>query len=458
MLPASAIRVAEAIEGHTWLASEIKTWIAEMSAAGVAGAHTTQLATLDAALSPTVEAIGGELQRAVDGGLDLGGAYAAARLTERRAIFCRRLFQWYATRFEQRRGRGATPGAAQDDDASDDIQLCLAAADEVVWSTWARTFTAAGIARPPAPLPFIDNDAVPWASFHNALPGDAQPPSVDPFFKRRIRELPVAVIGLPPMVVRRPWWLVVAIHETGHHVQQMLGDDLVGATAKALTEAATAAGATPAEAQQWADWSGELFADAFAAVFAGDASVWAIEELERGHPADLVRARPTYPPAVIRLQLASMAVVATGCTAPEVTLTDPATPVDLARVETLALRSEPILRALLALPLGQTTLGELAGDARARSEAQTRWALGFAGPTDPEPVLKVEAAAECVAGAVTAWRTVVEAEIGADPEPLKGRVLRVLPKCRASGVRAAAALVEPAAQLIEALLDPEAPL
>ena len=81
---------------------------------------------------------------------------------------------------------------------------------------------AAEVPPRPAPLCFVDNDPIPWASLHDKLIVEARPPAQDTFLTERIKNLPVPVIGLPPVVARRPWWLVAAIHETGHHLQYSL--------------------------------------------------------------------------------------------------------------------------------------------------------------------------------------------------------------------------------------------
>src|SRR5215470_1555536 len=249
------VRIGEAREGIGHVRREIADWVAETGRRGPAGAHLSRLGTLQQILDRTLDAIAGTVTPQATGSLDLAGGYALARATDKRVLFCRRLFRWYALRFDQRADAG--------------LGRCLAGADEVVWSVWERTFAGAEVPRPPAPLCFVDNDPIPWASLHGVLPGEAQPPSRDTFFTDRIRELPLPVVGLPPIVARRPWWLVAAIHETGHHLQHTLTADLVDEVSAALFDAAGQAGAKPAEQRQWSDWGAELFADAYAAAFAG---------------------------------------------------------------------------------------------------------------------------------------------------------------------------------------------
>ena len=435
-----AQRIGEAREGARYVRQEIANWIAATNKRGPAGAHLSRLVTLQQILNPTLDAIVGTLSPEVTGPLDLAGAYALARATDKRVLFCRRLFRWYALRFDQRAEQG--------------LDQCLAGADEVVWSVWARTFAAARIPRRPAPLCFVDNDPIPWASQHDKLIVEARPPSQDTFLTERIRNLPVPVIGLPPIVARRPWWLVAAIHETGHHLQYTLADGLVDAVSATLKAAASRAGAGSAEQKQWSDWGKELFADAYAAVFAGTASVWVIAELERTFP-DPLEARPTYPPAEVRLRLASALVAETGAKTPDFVLTD-GVPVNVTSVRGLLKRVPAVVAALLDHPIGATSLRKLGGDGRALSESQARWAADLrAGRAVSSK--KPGAAAACVGGAVRAWQD----GNGTDPRALRVQVLDVLPKCRPDGVRAAAGarkVTGSARDLIEAVLDPGASL
>lgn len=442
--PGACRRLAEAEEGVSQLGNEIDAWITSIEKHGKPGAYRTQLLTLRTLFTDTLKAITSKARPRPGETLSLGQAYDRARLVDKRVVFCRRLFHWYAARFDQRR--------------LEELRSCLAGADELVWSTWARTFEAAGIDRPPVPLPFIDNDAVPWASFHDALPTEARPPSVDSFFKDRVRELPIPVIGLPPVVARRPWWLVVAVHETGHHVQHTLHDQLVDDIKEAVRLGATGNGGPASEAQLWEDWSEELFADVYAAAFAGDASLWAIEELERAPAETLVKNRDTYPPAVVRLEVAAAAVEATGGPRPAIALVDGGEQVDTTKVADLIKRAPHIAGAILDAPLGATTLRGLAPSREARSEAQAVWASEFETHA-PAPAATVEAAVSCVGGAVQAWRRASGNAPAPDPGPLRERVLAVLPECRVDGDRAAvSATAGRVTALIASILDPEAPL
>ena len=99
-----------------------------------------------------------------------GSVYDRCRLNERRALFLRRYWQYFATKWDQR----------------DDIQLgpALRAAEEIVWSCWAAELDAAGAAAPePAPLPYVE----PWYT-PRAIPRSTPPPDLqetDPLLQRR---------------------------------------------------------------------------------------------------------------------------------------------------------------------------------------------------------------------------------------------------------------------------------
>ena len=417
-----AQRLTEAREGIAHLRTEIDGWIAAASARGPAGAHLTRLDTLRTILRDTLDLVAADADGLAPD--SVAAAYVAALRLDRRVLFCRRLLRWYVLRFDQR----AEPA----------VRTSLLAADEVVWSVWAQTFGAAQVERPAAPLCFVDDDPVPWASFHDALPGEARPPSQDPLLSKRIRALPVPVIGLPPLVARRPWWLVTAVHEVGHHVQHALG--VVDSIQASLQDAARKAEARPAEALQWAEWSGEVYADVFAAVFAGTASVWAITELERTSP-DWLQPRSTYPPALVRLELAAAAAHAE----------QPAEPApDPTSVKALRERIPAIVAAVLDHPLGATTLRALASEDRAYDQA--RWAAELR-DDEARPVAQLGAAEACVAGAVRVWRD----DAGLDPATLRTRLLGVLPLCRPDGTRASErdSTCEAAAALAAALTNDE---
>jgi hypothetical protein len=104
------------------------------------------------------------------------------------------------------------------------------------------------------------------------------------------------MIALPPVCQRRPWWLVIAAHEVGHHVQW----GLPGAGERA--DKAITATVGDSLAARWLGWREELFADACAVLLTGPAVIWAITELET-RPAPALGTR-RYPPTLVRLAMA----------------------------------------------------------------------------------------------------------------------------------------------------------
>jgi hypothetical protein len=125
--------------------------------------------------------------------------------------------------------------------------------------------------------------------------------TVDGVVAEYVRLLPIPAIALPSWSVREAWWLVLAAHETGHHVQYDLDPSLVQATRGAL---AAATGGSR-WAAHWPGWALEAFADAYSVLMVGPAALWAISELEHAPPEQMAALRPggRYPPATTRLTL-----------------------------------------------------------------------------------------------------------------------------------------------------------
>ena len=84
--------------------------------------------------------------------------------------------------------------------------------------------------------------------------------------------------------------------------QYDLDPKLVDHVRESVKAAAGEAGAVGEEQENWAAWSREMYADAFAATFAGAATRDAVEELElRDGRGALISPAGTYPPPVVRL-------------------------------------------------------------------------------------------------------------------------------------------------------------
>ena len=176
----------------------------------------------------------------------------------------------------------------------------LLAADEVVWSCWKTAFTGLGEPVPPAPIPYLAAQYSATATPRTDPPPELRP-GLDDLLRRHLEELPVATIGLPPICCRRPWWIVLGAHETGHHVQfesaglEKLAQERVWAAAYAVADDTSLA-------EQWLPWCRELFADAFSVLLVGPAAIWAAAELETRTPAGLRKSpSSSYPPPLVRL-------------------------------------------------------------------------------------------------------------------------------------------------------------
>jgi hypothetical protein len=418
------LRVVEAREGVERLRDDFDEWCSVTTNAGHLGQYATQLTTLGNVLRPILTEVRRQL---VDGttGLSVGATYDLARSTDIRVAFCHRLWRWFGDRFDQR--------------VDPRLRDTLLAADEVVWSSWEQAHRSAGRPTGPAPLPAIDGSWVATATARVAPPADVRTPNDDELLRERASALPIPVIGLPAVVVRRPWWLVVAVHETGHHVHYEFAEDLVSTVAEALCQAAKAAGAEGEEAQEWANWSRELFADGFSAALAGPSVSWAIEELEIRADKDLLEPRDTYPPPVTRLSALQYMLKQVGVPPEEtiITIPDADTGASAAhtRVRGFEDRISPVVDALFSIDVGGTTLSTLGANATARRQNAALWRDELLKDEPLSPVRTLEAARECVSGAVWAWQRSPDADDAV--VRLRERVLAVLPECREDGVRAA---------------------
>lgn len=194
--------------------------------------------------------------------------------------------------------------------------------------------------RPP-PLPFMSPEwgARPVAfdagdlprEFADALSGEAL---------RRFRlSWPLPTVMLPATYAASPWWLVLLGHEIGHAVHFELG--LRGPLARAL---AGAGGSS-----RWADWSSEVFADAYSVCMMGRAAVLALlVHVLDDAPRMQDSADPrNYPPPAIRLELMRRLAVRLGAA-------DEPLPVDLPALLRggAAARELPVLDAVVAALAG----------------------------------------------------------------------------------------------------------
>ncbi|MFC7530844.1 hypothetical protein [Actinoplanes sp. GCM10030250] len=406
----SVARVAESIDEVDRFIAELDEWFTAAAGVDALGQYTTQLATLSEVVRPALER-NREFLSGIATGRDPGEVYDECRRADRRTVFVRRLWRWFAVRFDQRR--------------QPHLEDVLRAADQVVWSCWAQTWQLTGAGKPgPAPLPYLDPQVSASTTPRVDMPHDLLAVR-DSVLAGQVRAMPVPVIALPERVAWRPWWLVLLAHETGHQVQFELSPGGAEPARDRVAAAAAEAGAGPDEVLRWETWSVEMFADAYAAVMVGPAISWAVGELElRAGDGQLRSPAPGYPPPLVRLAL--LAAV-TGEPAEEPT---PAA----AGVAGLLARVPRVAAALLTVPVGQQSLAVAAAKAAAWRQASAVWRRQLTAPAEPRPSATVEAARLCVAGAVAAWRDGTGEK---DADLLRRRLLATLPGCGPDGVRAA---------------------
>ena len=260
------LRIAESVGEARALRSEVRDWQARWNVIDAMGAHLTQLDMLCEVVTKLVDEIEARIS-ATDPAVGVGAVYEGCRAADSRLLHARRLWRWYADKFDQRLG------------PDDDLQVrTLLAADEVIWSCWKPAFSALGETTPPAPVPYLAPQFSASAT-PRTDPPDGLRPGADDLLRKHVEELPVAAVGLPPVCCRRPWWLIVSAHEVSHHVQ------FESSGLEALTQKRGRRRRLPASddlmvAEAWQPWCRELFADACSVLLVGPAASWAVGELE----------------------------------------------------------------------------------------------------------------------------------------------------------------------------------
>jgi hypothetical protein len=279
--------VARADERVRWsldrvrvLRTEIADWFARRRSDARFARFGQHFDVLDKALGRMLDAVQAELHQLVDEfpghvhercrGLDIGLSHV------------QRLHAWYAAKYDQRLDHRLAP--------------TLQAADEIVRSCWSEPFAALGLTPPTGPVAYLEPRYDATATPRVSVPPDLRAPD-DSLVALAVGKLPVPVIALPAICVAEPWWLVLAVHETGHHVQTDLAPGLVRATREALHAAGS---------DDWYRWSQEVFADAFSVLMVGSAAAWAVGELQHAPDHRLGRVPGTldrYPPPAVRMAL-----------------------------------------------------------------------------------------------------------------------------------------------------------
>lgn len=395
---------------------------------------------LDVVLGRMLDAIEGALAEA-GRSRSSGEAYERCRELDRSLVTTRRMFEWYASKYDQR--------------LNDRLAPALRGADEVVRSCWQQPFAVREQTAPTGPLPYFDVRFDAHATPRVSVPPDLRAPT-DAVIADLVGRLPIPTIALPVWAAREAWWLVLAAHETGHHVHKDLAPGLEAATRSALTAAVLAAVpddevvARDEVAALWAGWALEAFADAYSILMVGAAAGWAIDELEHASAVKLL-APPEpggrYPPPAIRLALLGELARQTGAAGrlpgagdtPDVpNVPDVPNMPDLPAGTRMAAERHltvvpAVAAALLDVEVDGLTLRRLSGARPEWFAAQGRvdaWAQRL---TKPEPVLSrldERVAARLVIGAGVA---AAEHATGDDRSRLHDNLVEILPACGQPG-------------------------
>jgi hypothetical protein len=133
--------------------------------------------------------------------------------------------------------------------------------------------------------------------------------------------------------VTAPWWLIHLGHEVGHVIDaRLLGYSERAALVQSL-------GLDARAADDWTQWSGETFADLYAALMHGQWALWALATAETHEAAAMIARRDSYPPPVVRLL-----VMAHACETLGASVTEVASAIDSWR---LIVGADPALAALV---------------------------------------------------------------------------------------------------------------
>jgi hypothetical protein len=432
------VRIAESLGELRALAGEIDAWFGQWDDGtlpiGAAGKHHSQLELLAELTRNLLGILNADIGQ-LDPAGDAGTVYEECRRSDERLLYVRKLWRYYADKFDQR----AVP-------KDNSLRRTLLAADEVIWSCWKTALKTLGAAPEfygLAPLAYLTPQFAASATGCAILPLELGRLQVDTVLDEHVKSLPIPLIALPPICQRRPWWLVVAAHEVGHQVQWAF-PELAGHAEKAI---AAAVGN-----DRWKNWQAELFADAFAVLVAGPAVIWAITEYEtRPQAALLATPHPLYPPPLVRLAVARAVAEKAGLPVsflpdqdrPDLAASRPGRPGDDGELAQLLRRAADVADALMGL----TT--DAGGKLRALAASTSRgydgndikyWRDVLPSKNRLIPEENLDAARFCVAGGVAAWQSLAskdntEQELADETAFLAERVRAVLPDCAEPGTR-----------------------
>ncbi|MCW2140045.1 hypothetical protein BXY51_004609 [Actinoplanes cyaneus] len=424
------IRLDDSLGELDGLRNEILTWVSATRRHDADDRHGDHLQAIE---EVTTAALLGVREWLLDQttGRAQGEVYTECRRADLRVVRIRRFWRWYADRLDQ---YARSPHAGT-----------LAAADEIVRSSWHEVFTAAGGADvPPVPLTAVADVDVPTALARAEVPWELKAPA-DEMVATWTARMPIATITLPVAVLTRPWWLILAVHEAGHHVHAELfrAGDAVDSLVTAAEQAVDRAGAGREERTRWARWSAELFADAFAVVLAGSAPAWSVAELELADDDTLLAPGPStgrYPPPLVRWLLADAVASRLGVADP-VTGTRARLLDRHPRARDLVSLGTGVAEALLDLPLGTTCLRRIGLATAGWQQTALSWRQALLARAEPLPRRRPESARLCAAGGTLAWFVLAADPEGPAPDRIatvNRRMLELVPRCGPTRVRTSA--------------------
>jgi len=447
------------------LRDEVTTWVDSRAQDERYSRFRAHLDVLRLVLTRMLRAVDDELDAIDPAAQATGSVYSACRAAEHHLNLVRRTHRWYAEKYDQR--------------ADPRRELTLLAADELVRSCWTEPFTALHRTPPTGPLVYLDARFDATATPRVSVPADLRAPG-DAFVGEIVRELPVPSIALPAGCVDEPWWLVLAAHETGHHVQHDLADGLAAATRDALQTATSNQVGDDNLATDWQRWAVEAFADAFSVLMVGSAATWAVEELQHAPASELVttpNGSDRYPPPAVRTALLGEVARLVGLVDPGPGVDDvrrwleeiPAAEVPPAAVASVRRHLEvtnAAAAALVGLPVSGVPLRDLcAGTPQQHESAQDvqRWAdrLVVASPAIAHRSAR-SAARTAIAAGITAYLSTADDHDNRRTR-LRGNLPALLATCGPPGVLAAPPPVADISELADrlatrlvAVADPEA--
>lgn len=422
------------------LAGAIGDWLKHRTDDDKQGFHATQLQAIRSVLLGAVDELRSNLAL-----LDLnrlpGNVYDECRDYDEAIVWLERLWDYFRAKFDQR-------------DDQHRLGPLLKAADEVVWSCYRQVVLRARARDPrlplrPSPLAFVAPEYSPAAvQSDRPLPPDLVLSADLSFLADYVKSLPVPVVRLPPWCIDSPWWLIYVGHEVGHHIQHDL--NLVGHVREGLEQVAAAHHLPESDVKLWGRWGEEIFADVFSVITMGPWAVWAIAEVERSTPAEMVKPKQFYPPPIIRLALLArtaeklkmdLGAALDGILIEAIAATSPRTQRDLGLVDEVV----AFVRGPLRDQLG--TLESLCGlepqAAPWPHEKVERWAKLLRGQLSVPLERYPETARQLASGALCAWASVAGL---ADPAnraeqraKLAARIKEAIVQSAAPGTRASGA-------------------